>query len=130
MVAKATAMRAYLIPLSLVLAGAGCDRVYQCDCADRPSALVLHVLDANTSSAIPDPGFSEAGTPLYALCTDGVQHPDGGAPCATWSIELVGHHVVQVSAPGYTSQTLTVDIAAAPPGCCSQGQQLEQTVKL
>ena len=100
----------------------------ECGCPDRLPAAILHVVDATTSMPIDAPIFTEAGTTLSAVCSD--QTFGSNAVCRAWTILLVGHHDVTISAAGRIAQTITVDLAPGGPGCCSVGQQVEDTVML
>jgi hypothetical protein len=113
----------------IALFALGCDPHYQCACPDVQAALLVHVLDAASKLPVANPSFSENATALTAYCDD-ASLPDAGSACATWRIAMSGHHVVTVSAPNYSPQMLTVDIAPGSGGCCSHGQQLEETVNL
>jgi hypothetical protein len=108
-----------LILLSIVLAS--CVQSYQCNCPEQIASLTLHVVDATTNAVIASPTFSENGAPLAATCVD--------TACTAWWLELVGDHSVTIAASGYTAQTIDVSLVQ-PPGCCSKGTQLDQTVML
>jgi len=113
--------------LVVVLLLPGCMNVHpgQCECADQQAGLTAHVDDAITHAPIAQPVFAEAGAMLGATC----QMQTAGSPCTSWFIPLVGPHDVAISATGYGAQTVHVDLVQ-PGGCCSQGQQDEQTIAL
>ena len=96
-----------------------------CECPDQEAALIAHVDDAVTSASIAQPTFTEAGATLGATCIE----QTAGSPCTSWLVPMVGPHDVTISATGYGAQTIHVDLVQ-PAGCCSQGQQLDQTVNL
>src|SRR4051812_20848634 len=114
-------MRPRALLLLVLLEATACTHDPACGCPDRLPAAIIHVVDATTSMPIDAPTFSEAGTPLSAVCSD--QPAGSNALCRAWTILLVGHHEVTISAVGRVPQTITVDLAPGGPGCCSMGQQ-------
>src|SRR5690348_10718878 len=106
--------------IALALLVAGCSRGNQDPCAGLGCAtfegsLTLRVRSGASGEAIAMPRFAEAGKALTASCDapllDG-STPDGGAaPCGAWVFYWSGHHVVEVSAPGFVTASVTVDIS-------------------
>jgi hypothetical protein len=114
-----------LVIVALLLSGCLNAHPGQCECADQQAGLIAHVNDAITNAPIAQPTFAEAGAMLGATCME----QTAGSPCTSWFIPVVGPHDVTISATGYGAQTVHLDLLQ-PGGCCSQGEQLEQTVSL
>jgi len=98
-------------------------------CASMPGPLVIKVVDPS-GAEVKSPKFSQHGAPLTATCED--KSDTGAGLCSVgWTIQLLpeGTQTIDVSAPGYVTQTITVKIEG-PSSCCGTGPEVDRTVTL
>lgn len=112
---KVPAFLAALLSALALLSVAGCCTGVQCDMC--PPAVFISAADADT------------GAPIQAFSISG--YTDSACNQSCMIGYQPGTYTVTVSAPGYVSQTLTIDVPEGGEGCCSCGfDGVSRTAKL
>jgi hypothetical protein len=93
--------------------------------------LVLTLTDASDGGFIASPSFSEMTSSGTTPATAESRCATADAGCAVYDFRLLpeGMHTLTISAPGYSSATVTFSISG-PTGCCGQGPEVDKTVAL